>query len=167
MLGVACDHNQACGASCRVNGPGRGRGGCQVPTIYGSCNAKVLQQTPCLLLAFVQAYQRQLLLEKIMDENEKTAQLLAQRQASQLAALCSAKRCLSVVAGHSATIHWLSYDRLPPSLHCIAWPAINQLCFDRAADGILPCAVDDFCMRFLFCLPCHCGLACVPLPPRL
>ena len=27
-----------------------------------------------------QAYQRQLLLEKIMDENEKTAQLLAQRR---------------------------------------------------------------------------------------
>ncbi len=33
--------------------------------------------------ARAQAYQRQLLLEKIMDENEKTAQLLKQRQAIQ------------------------------------------------------------------------------------
>jgi hypothetical protein len=33
-----------------------------------------------LLVMGPQAYQRQLLLEKIMDENEKTAQLLAQRQ---------------------------------------------------------------------------------------
>jgi hypothetical protein len=34
----------------------------------------------CFCRAFLQAYQRQLLLEKIMDENEKTAQLLAQRR---------------------------------------------------------------------------------------
>lgn len=33
-----------------------------------------------MLLVAYQAYQRQLLLEKIMDENEKTAQLLAQRR---------------------------------------------------------------------------------------
>jgi hypothetical protein len=42
------------------------------------CGTQLNDLTCCCCC--LQAYQRQLLLEKIMDENEKTAQLLAQRK---------------------------------------------------------------------------------------
>lgn len=46
-----------------------------------SCCADHADSNGCLILVLtVQAYQRQLLLEKIMEENDKTEQLLMQRR---------------------------------------------------------------------------------------
>ena len=99
------------------------------------------QEAEALLCCMVQAYQRQLLLEKIMDENDKTAHLLSQRQTIQ-----EQRKAANMAASmHRNKVNQLmesmknvhNLEKLAPGECCFGWSASEWPCA-RAGVGYRP-----------------------------